>query len=73
MEARWRSDKLSKKVEEEEIKKMNRKIAYEARKDKKKHLLEQFNENPRDKNKKELWRSVKNLRKTFAGIFGDIA
>lgn len=65
--------KRDKKVEEKalkhEITELNKQIKKEARKDKKQHLLEQFNENPADKNKKELWKSVKGLKSKYQPKF----
>ena len=64
-----RNEKVKQKEPEKKIKRLNRKIEYEAKKDKKRHLLEQFNENPKDKYKKDLWRSVKNLKKKYTPNF----
>ena len=43
--------KIKNKGPEENINKLSRKIKYEARKDKNIHLLEQFNENPKETHK----------------------
>ena len=48
-----------------EIKQLNRHIAKCARNDRQNELIEQFNENPEDKNKKGLWKAVKDLKRKF--------
>ena len=48
-----------------DIKKLNKEINKMAKKDKQNHLIEQFNENPRDTNKKNLWKAVKGLRTKY--------
>ena len=37
-----------------------------AQRDKREHLIEQFNEKTQDYNEKGLWRAVKGLKKKFA-------
>lgn len=56
-------------IKREDLNKTNRDIAKEARKDKKQHLVEQFNENPNDANTKYLWRSVKAIKAKFCPRF----
>ena len=46
-----------------DIKRITNDISKSAKKDKQNHLIEQFNENPSDENKKYLWKSVKDLKK----------
>jgi exonuclease III len=48
-----------------EMRRMNREINQMAKKDKQNHLIEQFNDNPQDRNKKNLWKAVKGLRTKF--------
>ena len=48
---------------------MNRHIAKSAHDDRKNQLIEQFNENPEDKNKKGLWKAVKDLKRKFTPQF----
>ena len=48
---------------------MNRHIAKSAHDDRKNQLIEQFNGNPEDKNKKGLWKAVKDLKRTFTPQF----
>ena len=48
-----------------EVRKLNKEIGQMAKKDKQNHLIEQFNENPIDINKKNLWKAVKGLRTKF--------
>ena len=50
---------------EKEVKQLTRKIAKHAKDDKTNDLLEEFNENPKDENNKDLWKSVKQLKKKF--------
>jgi len=52
-----------------EMKDITREIGKAAKVDKQNHLIEQFNENPRDTNKKGLWKSVKQLKKKFVPNF----
>ena len=44
---------------------LNREIARMARRDKQSCLIEEFNENPNDINKRGLWKAVKGLKKKF--------
>ena len=60
-----RNDKHKKGATETEIKQLTRNISKAAAKDKQEYLIEQFNENPKDNNKKELWKSVKGLKRKF--------
>ena len=48
-----------------EVTKLNKEIKKDAFQDRKQKKLEEFNENPNDKNKKDLWRAVKNLRSKY--------
>lgn len=68
-EIQERNDVLKNKGRKEDIKKLNKEIKKMAHKDRKEHLLDQFNENPNDKNKKQLWQSVKNLKGKFTHKF----
>ena len=56
---------FKKDTRNEEVKKINREIAKDAKVDKRQHTIEQFNENPLDKNEKSLWKAVKGLKKKF--------
>ena len=44
---------------------MNKEIYKMARKDRRNHLIEQFDENPQDTQKKGLWKAVKGLKRKF--------
>ena len=48
-----------------DISDLNKEIARMARRDKQSCLIEEFNENPADVNKKGLWKAVKGLKKKF--------
>ena len=60
-----RNEKARNGTTAKEITNLNREIARMARRDRQDHLIEQFNENPQDPNKKGLWRAVKGLKKKF--------
>ena len=47
-----RNTEAGKGITGEKLNKLNREIAKEARKDKKQHLIEQFNEHPLNENRK---------------------
>ena len=53
----------------QEIRDMNKDIAKAAKIDKQTSLIEKFNDNPCDKNKKHMWKAVKDLRKKFVPQF----
>ena len=59
--------RYSKDVSEQEvlkkIKELNKEIRKCAKQDRKQALLEKFNENPKDENKKDLWKAVKRIKK----------
>lgn len=48
-----------------EMGRTNREINQMAKKDKQNQLIEQFNDNPQDRNKNNLWKAVKGLRTKF--------
>ena len=48
-----------------EVRRMNREINQMAKKDKQNHLIEQFKDNPQDRNNKNLRKAVKGLRTKF--------
>ena len=48
-----------------EMRRMNREINQMAKKDKQNHLIEQFKDNPQDRNNKNLRKAVKGLRTKF--------
>ena len=48
-----------------EVKHLNKDIARSAKRDKQNSLIEKFNENPNDAQKKGLWKAVRNLKKKF--------
>ena len=48
-----------------EVNKLSKEIKKEAFQSRKQKKLEEFNENPKDKNKKDLWKAVKNLRAKY--------
>ena len=52
-----------------EIKQMNKDIAKAAKIDKQRSLIEKFVDNPHDKNKKHMWKAVKDLKKKFCPQF----
>ena len=58
----------------DEVKQLNRRIAKSARDDRQNHLIEQFNENPRDTNfkKRGLWKAVKDLKRKFTAQYVQI-
>ena len=53
----------------ERVRALNKEISQMARKDRKNHLIERFNENPLDPNKKGLWKAVKSLKQKFMPQF----
>ena len=49
----------------QEVHRLIKEISKQARLDRRNHLIEKFNENPNDPNKKGLWRAVKDLKRKF--------
>ena len=49
----------------QEVHRLNKEISKQARLDRRSHLIDKFNENPNDPNKKGLWRAVKDLKRKF--------
>lgn len=60
-----KSQMVEDKKPREEINKLNKEIKREATKDRQKTVLEKFNEHPKDKYKKELWKAVKGLKSKY--------
>lgn len=60
-----RNQMIEEKKPREEIKLLNKELKRGATKDRNKTLLEKLNENPEDKNKKELWKAVKGLKSKY--------
>ena len=52
-----------------DMRRLNKEIAKDAKVDKQNSLIEKFNKNPCDKNKKHMWKAVKDLRKKFVPQF----
>ena len=50
---------------DKEVSKLSKEIKKEAYNSRKQKKLEEFNENPKDKNKKDLWTAIKNLRSKY--------
>ena len=48
-----------------DMRRLNKKVSKDAQVDKQNSLIEKFNENSCDNNKKQIWKAVKNLRKKF--------
>ena len=63
-------DRMTKdKAPSEDIKRLSKEITKYSKQDKHHQLLEQFNENPTDRNKVRLWKSVIGLKKKFSPQF----
>ena len=60
-----RNEKTRIGATKKDIADLNREIARMARRDKQSCLIEEFNENPNDINKRGLWKAVKGLKKKF--------
>ena len=65
----YRNELCKHRDSKEKIKQLSRDIAKDAAQDRKQSIIEQFNENPSDENKKHLWKSVKDQKRKFSPQF----